>query len=274
MNLARLALLLLVSGSALAQDYGPDTCKSGFVWREAYPGDHVCVEPQRRSDAAEDNRLAVSRRSPASGAYGPNTCRAGFVWREARQGDFVCVTPETRAQTSADNQAADTRLARSQATDRQATRVNRGIDRNAVMTSPLVRPPLTAPPAGGSAKRGFDENGQPYLEERLADGTIRRTQQNGVTLIKPDGSKQFIPVQYTMSNAQQPTPPDLPTDPARGRSWVEQHNAALLNLIRALVNSDETEMTKFSAAESRNAGSDLFRQVEYRTRVLEILAKP
>jgi len=275
MNLARFGmLLLLVPVPALAEDYGPDTCKSGFVWREAYPGDHVCVEPQKRSEAAEDNRRAASRRSPTGGAYGPNTCRAGFVWREARQGDLVCVTPETRAQTSADNQGAGSRLARPLEAERQAPRVDRAIDRNAFRLPPPVRPPLTAPPVGGSAKRGFDENGQPYVEEQLAGGTVRRTQQNGVTMIKPDGSRQFIPFQFMRANAQPPTPPDLPTDPARGRSWVEHHNGALLELIRTLVSNDETEITKFSAAESKSAGSDLFRQVDYRTRVLEILAKP
>ena len=25
--------------------YGPDTCKQGYVWRDAIPGDHVCVVP-------------------------------------------------------------------------------------------------------------------------------------------------------------------------------------------------------------------------------------
>jgi hypothetical protein len=42
--------------------YGTDTCKQGYVWREAFPGDHVCVPPQTRAQAAEDNSLAVSRR--------------------------------------------------------------------------------------------------------------------------------------------------------------------------------------------------------------------
>src|ERR1043166_9973899 len=70
MNLARFGmLLLLVPVPALAEDYGPDTCKSGFVWREAYPGDHVCVEPQKRSEAAEDNRLDASPRPPPRGRH-------------------------------------------------------------------------------------------------------------------------------------------------------------------------------------------------------------
>lgn len=39
--------------------YGPDTCKSGFVWRDAVPGDHICVTPERRQKVAAD--LATGR---------------------------------------------------------------------------------------------------------------------------------------------------------------------------------------------------------------------
>lgn len=85
-----------------------DTCKSGYVWREAFPGDHVCVTPETRAQAAYDNSQAHARRDP-NGAYGPDTCIPGYVWREARPGDHVCVTPETRAQTAADNRMAASR---------------------------------------------------------------------------------------------------------------------------------------------------------------------
>ena len=97
---------------AQAQDYGPNTCVSGYVWREAFPGDVVCVLPQVRTQTREDNQLANARRQPGGGAYGPNTCRSGFVWRDALPGDYVCVTPETRAQAAADNRAADSRRVR------------------------------------------------------------------------------------------------------------------------------------------------------------------
>ena len=56
--------------AAQAQDYGPNTCLNGFVWREAFPGDVVCVKPQVRSDAKADNAAAASRRDPSAG-YGP-----------------------------------------------------------------------------------------------------------------------------------------------------------------------------------------------------------
>ncbi|MBS0177310.1 MAG: hypothetical protein JSR20_00950 [Nitrospira sp.] len=89
--------------------YGEDTCVQGYVWREAYPGDHVCVTPQSRTQAANDNAEANSRRSPNGGPYGPNTCVQSYVWREARIGDLVCVSVEARSQTAADNAAADSR---------------------------------------------------------------------------------------------------------------------------------------------------------------------
>lgn len=91
-----------------AADYGPNTCLNGFVWREAYSGDVVCVTPATRTRAAQDNAAAASRRDPNAG-YGPNGCQAGYVWREARASDLVCVTPDIRAQAKADNAAAASR---------------------------------------------------------------------------------------------------------------------------------------------------------------------
>ena len=41
--------------------YGPDTCKQGFVWREAYPGDHVCVLGSVRTQARDDSSHAADR---------------------------------------------------------------------------------------------------------------------------------------------------------------------------------------------------------------------
>lgn len=91
--------------------YGPDTCVQGFVWREAFPDDHVCVTAETRAQAAEDNKQASARREPGGGAYGPDTCLQGYVWREARPGDHVCVTAETRAQAAEDNSRAASRRA-------------------------------------------------------------------------------------------------------------------------------------------------------------------
>jgi hypothetical protein len=85
---------------------GPDTCKQGFVWREAFgSGDHVCVTPATRSQARDDNAAAASRRA-ASTVNGPNTCKSSYVWREADQLDWVCVKASVRADVRADNGAA------------------------------------------------------------------------------------------------------------------------------------------------------------------------
>jgi hypothetical protein len=93
--------------SAVADDfaYGPDTCRTGYVWREAQPFDHVCVRPSSRTTAARENVLAWSRIDPA-GAYGPFSCIAGLVWREAFPGDAVCVTPARRSAVARENAEA------------------------------------------------------------------------------------------------------------------------------------------------------------------------
>ena len=84
-------------------------CRTGYVWREAYPGDYVCVDPGQRDQAAADNAAAASRVDP-NGAYGPNTCVQGYVWRVARPEDLVCVEPWVRDRVAADNAAADERV--------------------------------------------------------------------------------------------------------------------------------------------------------------------
>ncbi len=104
------ALSSLAPAAADPLPYGPDTCTQGFVWREAGPGDVVCVTPAVRSTAAQDNQQASQRVDP-NGAYGPNSCKQGFVWREAFGGDVVCVTPATRSQAAGDNAAAASRKA-------------------------------------------------------------------------------------------------------------------------------------------------------------------
>ncbi len=106
---AAAAILGAILGGILAKNapepslpYGPDTCKSGYVWRDAIPGDHVCVTPPRRTLAAQENAIAGSRVDP-TGPYGPNSCKPGFVWREAYSGDVVCVTGARRAEVHQEN---------------------------------------------------------------------------------------------------------------------------------------------------------------------------
>ena len=125
---------------------------------------------------------------------------------------------------------------------------------------------------GVGVTRGFDENGDPYVDQRMPDGSIRRTQQNAITVIHPDGSTQRIPLLSTRSHAQAPTPPDLPADPTRGRAWMEQHSAALLAMIKSLARNDDSEMAKFAKGERATVGDDLFAQLKYRTDVAGFLA--
>jgi hypothetical protein len=80
-----------------------DTCKFGFVWREATPNDHVCVAPGTRTQARDDNAHAVERVNRANHDFGADTCLYGFVWRETTPADHVCVTPGTRSQAADDN---------------------------------------------------------------------------------------------------------------------------------------------------------------------------
>jgi hypothetical protein len=103
-------VVLGVVGFFVFRDKPPaNDCIEGFVWREAVPGDHVCVIPARRQQAIEDNAQADSRRSPTGGDFGVNTCVSGFVWRTATPEDLVCVTPQTRAETLEDNGLAESR---------------------------------------------------------------------------------------------------------------------------------------------------------------------
>jgi hypothetical protein len=78
---------------------GPNTCKAGYVWREADESDWVCVSMTTRTQVQNDNARATR---------GP--CEAGLVSREAFPGDRVCVTAAVRAQTIKDNMNASNRV--------------------------------------------------------------------------------------------------------------------------------------------------------------------
>ena len=106
-------LVTLTQSSVSAQ-----TCKSPYVWREAFEGDHICVTVTTRTDAGIDNSLAESRRDHGPGRLGPDTCRTPFIWRRAFEGDLVCVDVDTARRVASDN-----RLAR----DRQVTQPWEGL---------------------------------------------------------------------------------------------------------------------------------------------------
>jgi len=117
---ALLTSLVVTNSPAMAADlpYGPYTCANGYVWRDAYAGDQVCVTPAIRTQTATENALGPSRREPGGGPYGPDTCKQGYVWRETRPSDHVCVPPSSRDQAYSDNSSAHLRLADPGATPR------------------------------------------------------------------------------------------------------------------------------------------------------------
>ncbi len=92
----------------------PNTCIPGYIWREAFPDDRVCVNPQIRAGAVDDNRSARSRLEPdpSKRDSGPDTCIKGLVWREAGPKDHVCVAPIVRTRAAEDNKQAAARVAR------------------------------------------------------------------------------------------------------------------------------------------------------------------
>jgi len=104
-----LALSSITAAARAECSFGRDTCLQGYVWRDAFPGDHVCVTVTTRTQTAHDNSQADARREPGGGASNPDTCRQGYVWRQARPDDHVCVPVATRTQTAHDNSQADAR---------------------------------------------------------------------------------------------------------------------------------------------------------------------
>ncbi|MET0901410.1 MAG: hypothetical protein ABWY45_26140 [Mycobacterium sp.] len=107
--LAALGVVGAPQAAAEPLPYGPDTCIQGFVWREARPGDTVCVTPGVRGRTAAENANPQANRQLGGGPYGPDTCVQGFVWRDAFPGDHICVTTSVRTEAAQDNQAAPSR---------------------------------------------------------------------------------------------------------------------------------------------------------------------
>lgn len=104
------ATLVLLCAAFGAPAAAQTPCLSGYVWREAAPGDAVCVIPQSRDLAAAENAAAALRREPGPRG-GLWYCLQGYVWREAFAGDYACVTPAARDRVAAENAAAPVRRA-------------------------------------------------------------------------------------------------------------------------------------------------------------------
>ncbi|HXQ10301.1 MAG TPA: hypothetical protein VN805_04795 [Caulobacteraceae bacterium] len=84
----------------------PTACKPGFVYRQAFAADQVCVSPAAHAEALAENQTADALRQPGSEA-----CLSGYVWRQANASDHVCVTPLAHDQVLQDDEQAASRVA-------------------------------------------------------------------------------------------------------------------------------------------------------------------
>ncbi len=94
---------------------------TGYVWREAFAGDRVCVTPDVRDLVRSENTMAGGRREGATAVpvFTPplapmatvvGRCISGYVWRKARRGDIVCVKPASRTRVAQENRLASRRV--------------------------------------------------------------------------------------------------------------------------------------------------------------------
>jgi hypothetical protein len=132
--------------------------------------------------------------------------------------------------------------------------------------------PCTAAVAG-SEVYGFDATrNAPYVQTTLVDGSLRREFPSGVEIIAKDKSVKWYPEQRVMSEAQSPTPPDLPSDPERGRLWMQKHSDALKNIIDTYLRGDPNSLNQYAAREKQDVGTDVFKLIAYRTEVAHFYA--
>jgi hypothetical protein len=92
------------SPDAPTKVYGPNTCASGYVFREADDLDYICVTQAVRAQTLRENASAAANKSGSG-------CRTGFVPRRAWLQDETCVSPQSAAQAAADNATVLDRLA-------------------------------------------------------------------------------------------------------------------------------------------------------------------
>lgn len=202
-------------------------------------------------------------------AAGLGGCKIGFGGQELTLNEYeVLAQPRLRRASIAPGRVAAAARPSFPAGSDSVTATVARHERVAPSTPSI--PPM---PPDVATRRGFDENGQPYVDVRLPDGKIKRTQRGRIITRQPDGSTSVVNLGHMLINAPLPTPPELPANAQNGRAWFEEHNRELLGVIRALVNSDDAEMKKFQAAESKKTGDKLFAQIAYRTEIVGLLAK-
>ncbi|MET8054994.1 hypothetical protein ABZU75_46255 [Streptosporangium sp. NPDC005286] len=117
-----------------------NTCLSGLVYRNAVPGDNVCVTPASRDQVAADNR--TGRRADANGR-----CPLFTFVRKATPADNLCVSPGSATMVATENVDP-------------ASRIN--------PTKQFFGPNTCRP---GSVWRGADENDQVCVLPAVYDQT-------------------------------------------------------------------------------------------------------
>lgn len=86
---------VLAPGAAAAADYGPNTCLNGYVWREAFVGDTVCVTPATRAQTRADNAAAERRRNSILATLSTwatpftSTCRDEIICSTTNDGGII-----------------------------------------------------------------------------------------------------------------------------------------------------------------------------------------
>ena len=95
-------VLVIVAQAQLS--YNSYVCSPGYVWRDAFDGDLVCVTPQRYAQVQDENLHASEYIDPTAAAQGFTNwddCLPGYTWRLAgpkdrvdlnHQVDRVCVS--------------------------------------------------------------------------------------------------------------------------------------------------------------------------------------
>lgn len=128
-----------------------------------------------------------------------------------------------------------------------------------------------ANPAGGTSgggdlpERRVLSDGS--IELRYPDGTVRIRTTSGETVILPDGTRQI----YSYANAQPPSPPSLPADPAHA-NWVTAELESLLGVIGTLVANDQASIDHYLTQEG--AGLSPYVRINLRTRTIGMLVRP